>query len=107
MAPAALHLAIDLGAGSGRAVLGGVVDSRFVLRETHRFHYSPRRAAGHLRWDFDRLIEGLHAGIRTAPAAAAELGGRLDSVGVDSWAVDYGLLDSDGRLVDEPVRSSR
>jgi len=101
--PPALHLAIDLGAGSGRAVLGGVVGSQLVLRETHRFHYSPRRAAGHLRWDFDRLIEGVRAGIRTAPAAATELGGRLDSVGVDSWAVDYGLLDGEGRLLEDPV----
>jgi len=100
---AALHLAIDLGAGSGRAVLGGVGDSGLVLRETHRFHYAPRRAAGHLRWDFDRLIEGVRAGIRSAAPAAAEMGGRLDSVGVDSWAVDYGLLDADGRLIEEPV----
>jgi rhamnulokinase len=101
--PVALHLAIDLGAGSGRAVLGGLGDGGLVLRETHRFHYSPRPAARHLRWDFDRLIEGLRTGIRGAPAAAAELGGRLDSVGVDSWAVDYGLLDGDGRLLEDPV----
>jgi rhamnulokinase len=100
---AALHLAIDLGAGSGRAVLGGVAGSELALRETHRFHYSPRRAAGHLRWDFGRLIEGVRDGIRTAAAGAADLGGRLDSVGVDSWAVDYGLLDGDGRLIEEPV----
>ncbi len=99
----ALHLAIDLGAGSGRAVLGGVAGSELALRETHRFHYSPRRAAGHLRWDFDRLIEGVRDGLRTAAAVAAEMGGRLDSVGVDSWAVDYGLLDRDGRLLEDPV----
>lgn len=103
MAPAALHLAIDLGAGSGRAVLGGMAGSELALRETHRFHYPPRRAAGHLRWDFGRLIEGVRDGIRSAAAGAAEMGGRLDSVGVDSWAVDYGLLDGDGRLIEEPV----
>jgi rhamnulokinase len=103
VAPAALHLAIDLGAGSGRAMLGGVGDSGLVLRETHRFHYAPRRAAGHLRWDFARLIEGLRLGIRGAPLAAQDLGGRLDSVGVDSWAVDYGLLDDGGALLEDPV----
>jgi len=103
VARATLHLAVDLGAGSGRAVLGGVGGSGLVLRETHRFHYAPRHAAGHLRWDFDRLIEGLRAGIRSAPSAAQELGGRLDSVGVDSWAVDYGLLDGEGALLEDPV----
>ena len=103
MTPAALHLAIDLGAGSGRAVLGGVGAGGLVLRETHRFHYSPRRVAGHLRWDFERLIEGVRTGIRAAAPEAKELGGRLDSVGVDSWGVDYGLLDGEGRLLEDPV----
>jgi len=100
---AALHLAIDLGAGSGRAVLGGLGASGLTLRETHRFHYAPRRVDGHLRWDFGRLLEGLRDGIRSARSAAAELGGGLDSVGVDSWAVDYGLLDAEGRLLEEPI----
>jgi rhamnulokinase len=100
---AALHLAIDLGAGSGRAVLGGVGDSALMLRETHRFHYAPRRVGGRLRWDFDRLLEGIRIGIRSAHALARELDGRLDSIGVDSWAIDYGLLDEDGRLLEEPI----
>ncbi len=99
----ALHLAIDLGAGSGRAVLGGVGGSGLLLRETHRFRYPPRRVAGHLRWDFEQLLEGLRTGIRSARSAAAELGGRLDSVGVDSWAVDYGLLDDEGHLLEDPI----
>ena len=103
MARAALHLAIDLGAGSGRAVLGGVGASGLTLSETHRFHYAPRRVDGHLRWAFGRLLEGLRDGIRSARSATAELGGRLDSVGVDSWAVDYGLLDAEGRLLEEPI----
>jgi rhamnulokinase len=100
---AALHLAIDLGAGSGRAVLGGVGAAGLTLRETHRFHYTPRRREGHLRWDYGRLREGVRDGIRAGGSVAAELGARLDSVGVDSWAVDYGLLDKDGRLLEEPI----
>jgi rhamnulokinase len=109
MAAPALRLAIDLGAGSGRAMVGRVDPSGLVLRETHRFHYRPGWAAGHLRWDFERLLEGVRAGIRSAHSAAAEMGGRLESVGVDSWGVDYGLLDADGRLVEDPIsyRDSR
>ena len=53
------HLAIDLGAGSGRAIVGQVHPSGLVLREVHRFHYGPRRAAGHLRWNFGALLEGM------------------------------------------------
>jgi rhamnulokinase len=103
VAAPALHLAIDLGAGSGRAVLGGVGGSGLLLREVHRFHYAPRRIAGHLRWDFAGLLEGLQTGIRRAWSAAAELGRRLETVGVDSWAVDYGLLDSEGQLLEDPI----
>jgi rhamnulokinase len=109
MAVPALRLAIDLGAGSGRAMVGRVDPSGLVLRETHRFHYRPGWTAGHLRWDFERLLEGVRAGIRSAHSAAAEMGGRLESVGVDSWGVDYGLLDADGRLIENPIsyRDSR
>src|SRR5437867_7002566 len=98
-----LHLAVDLGAGSGRAVIGGVGGSGLSLRETHRFHYAPRRVAGHLRWDFAGLLEGVRTGIRRAWSAAAELGGRLETVGVDSWAIDYGLLDGEGELLEDPI----
>jgi rhamnulokinase len=97
------HLAIDLGAGSGRAIVGQVHPSGLVLREVHRFHYGPRRAAGHLRWNFGALLEGMRVGIRQAPPVARDLGGRIESVGVDSWGVDYGLVDDEGRLLEDPV----
>jgi rhamnulokinase len=100
---APLHLAIDLGAGSGRAIVGRVDASSLVLREAHRFAYAPRSCAGHLRWDFARLVEGVRDGIRRASSVARDLGGRLASVGVDSWGVDYGLLDEGGRLIEDPV----
>src|SRR5262249_26578554 len=64
MVARSLHLAVDLGAGSGRAMVGRVDPSGLVLRETHRFHYRPVFAKGHLRWDFERLLEGVRAGIR-------------------------------------------
>ncbi len=103
MSPDPYRVAIDLGAGSGRAFIGRVTRDRLDLQEVHRFHYAPRRAAGHLRWDTVRLFDGLRAGLASARAAAAARGGRLDSVGVDSWAVDYGLIDAGGRLLEEPI----
>jgi rhamnulokinase len=98
-----VHAAVDLGAGSGRVLVGGFSDDGVALHEAHRFSYAPRRAAGHLRWDVARLFDGIRSGLRRAAAMAAEQGLKLRTVGVDSWAVDYALIDSDGRLVEEPV----
>jgi rhamnulokinase len=98
-----LHLAIDLGAGSGRAILGRVSASDLLLQEVHRFQYAPRQIAGHLRWHFEALLDGLRQGIRRAAAAASSLGGRIESMGVDSWGVDYGLLNEAGCLLEDPV----
>ena len=98
-----LHVAIDLGAGSGRALIGGPAAAGFHLAEVHRFHYAPRDAAGHLRWDTARLIEGIEAGLRLAWDAAAGEASSIASVGVDSWGVDYALLDDRGGLVEEPI----
>lgn len=98
-----LHLAIDLGAGSGRAIVGAVSPSRLRLDEVHRFHYPPREASGHLRWDFGSIVAGIRAGLQAAAALATSRGSRLDSVGVDAWGVDYGLLDDTGELIEDPV----
>lgn len=98
-----MHVAIDLGAGSGRALVGGVDKSGLRLLEVHRFHYQPRRLGGHLRWDAGGLIEGIRTGLARARDAAADLGAPLVSVGVDSWGVDYALVDADGSLVEDPV----
>ena len=97
------RVAIDLGAGSGRALLGRLDADGVLLEEVHRFHYAPRVREGHLRWDFGALLGGVEEGIRRAGRAAAARGARIASVGVDSWAVDYGLLDGEGRLLEEPV----
>jgi rhamnulokinase len=97
------HAAVDLGAGSGRALIGRVGADDLHLEEVHRFHYPPRQAHGHLRWNIDGLFEGVRAGVLAAGARAAAEGGTLASAAVDSWGVDYGLLDAEGRLTEEPV----
>ncbi len=97
------HLAIDLGAGSGRAVLGRVAAGALDFEEVHRFHYQPRHVDGFLRWDASRLFEGLRTSLQAASRRSAARGERISSVGVDSWGVDYGLLDAEGRLVEDPI----
>ncbi|HSD29027.1 MAG TPA: rhamnulokinase family protein [Vicinamibacteria bacterium] len=94
------HLAFDLGAGSGRAILGRAGADGLVLEEIHRFHYAPALDCGRLRWPFGLILEGLKNGLSLAWDAA---GHRLATVGVDSWGVDYGLLDAGGRLIEDPV----
>jgi len=101
--PDAAHVAIDLGAGSGRAFIGGAGPDGLRLSEVHRFHYAPRRVDGHLRWDAAALTQGMLAGLARARNAAAGLGARIASVGVDSWGVDYALVDERGALVEEPI----
>jgi sugar (pentulose or hexulose) kinase len=73
------------------------------LEEAHRFHYSPRLRDGHLRWDTGPLFDGLREGLRRACQAAWAAGGELVSAGVDAWGVDYGLIDAEGRLLEEPI----
>jgi sugar (pentulose or hexulose) kinase len=93
--------AIDLGASSGRVMLGRVERDRLSLTELHRFANDPVRTGDTLRWDVLALYRGVLEGLRRA--------GRIDSLGVDSWAIDYGLLDSAGELLGDPVhyRDSR
>jgi len=97
------HLAIDLGAGSGRAVLGRLADDGLMLDEVHRFQYEPETSAGRLRWRFGRILDGIKSGLGKAQQAALAAGGTIETVGVDAWGVDYGLLDADGRLLEDPV----
>jgi rhamnulokinase len=91
--------AVDLGAESGRVVLAEVGADRLEVTEVHRFSNGPVRVHDTLHWDILRLYEQTVAGLRAAAGRAA----RLDSVGIDSWAVDYGLLDATGALLGNPV----
>ena len=98
-----LYIAVDLGAGSGRVFLAGVTPGEFLLEEAHRFHYPPSRSAGHLRWDFPKIFHEIKTGARLAVERARNLNRIVQSLGVDSWAVDYGLIDDEGNLVEHPV----
>ena len=91
--------AVDLGASSGRLMVAEVGPERLDLHEVHRFPNRPVRTAGTLHWD----VLGLYAGVLDGLRAAGRDGGRLDGVGIDSWAVDFGLLDGDGALLGNPV----
>ena len=83
--------------------LAGVGRGELLLDEVRRFQYPPREVAGHLRWDAARIFGEIDSGLRGAGERARELGRPVQSLGVDSWGVDYGLLDGDGRLVEDPV----
>lgn len=103
-------VAVDLGATSGRVMLGVVHGEprRVELVETGRFPHEPvpvPRAGGEaadLRWDVLALWRGILAGLREAGREAAARGAVVQGIGVDSWAVDYGLLDADGVLLGAP-----
>ncbi|HEX6345657.1 rhamnulokinase family protein [Umezawaea sp.] len=87
--------AVDLGAGSGRVIVGEVEGGSVSLHEVHRFPNRPVLVRGTLHWDVLGLYREVVDGLREA--------GPLDGIGVDSWAVDYGLLDADGTLLGNPV----
>jgi rhamnulokinase len=90
--------AVDLGASSGRVVVGRVGPGELSLREVHRFANEPLDRTDGLHWDATRLRREILEGLRLAATSTD----RLLSVGVDGWGVDYGLLAADGALVDEP-----
>ncbi|MBV9923417.1 MAG: rhamnulokinase [Acidobacteria bacterium] len=98
-----LYIAVDLGAGSGRVFLCGVAPGELLLEEVRRFKYPPREEGGHLRWPFADILEEIKAGLREAGARARRVGRSVRSIGVDSWAVDYGLVDAEGKLIENPV----
>jgi rhamnulokinase len=92
------YLALDLGAESGRAILGNLADHRIELAELHRFPNIPVRLPSGLYWDTLRLFHEMCEGI----SIAAKTVDRLDGIGVDTWGVDFGLLSSESILLDNP-----
>ncbi|MEA2549823.1 MAG: rhamnulokinase, partial [Chloroflexota bacterium] len=97
-----LVAAVDLGASSGRVMVGRVAPNELELTEVHRFANEPVRLPTGLHWDILRLWRDLVAGLREA-GRATEGGDGLVSVGVDSWGVDHALLDETGALLGNPV----
>ncbi len=89
------YLAIDLGAGSGRAIAGRIDGNRLQLEEILRFDNSPVRLGNTIYWDFLSLFANVKRGI----ALAVKKGHDLNGIGVDTWGVDFGLLDSLGNLL--------
>ncbi|MGD0741724.1 MAG: rhamnulokinase family protein [Acidimicrobiales bacterium] len=91
-------VAVDLGASNGRVFLVEIGEEQLELRQVHRFWNGGVRAGHHIHWDVLSLYHGVLEGLRGAGRS-----GRLDSIGIDSWGVDYGLLDADGALLGNPV----
>ena len=97
--------AVDLGATSGRVILGAWSQNRLTLTEVHRFPNSFRTLGGHDYWDIGTLWHEAQTGLRQAVAALPRRA-KLASVGVDVWGVDFALVDDAGRLV-FPVHAYR
>ena len=99
------HLAIDIGASSGRHILGWVEDGRMHLKEVYRFENRLAEKNGHRCWEMDRLWQNVLAGLK----ACKDAGCTPETVGIDTWAVDFVLLDAAGEILGDTVayRDSR
>ncbi|MGC9971461.1 MAG: rhamnulokinase family protein [Bryobacteraceae bacterium] len=93
------YLAVDLGAESGRVMLGTISGNSLQLEELHRFPNTPVRLPTGLYWDAFRLFHEIQQGLTVA---GRERKLAVDGIGVDTWGVDFGLLGLDGALVDNP-----
>ena len=99
------YLAIDIGASSGRHILAHMENGQMILEEIWRFENGMKKKNGHLCWDIEHLQENIILGIKKC----SELGKIPVSVGIDTWAVDFVLLDKDGNAISDAVgyRDSR
>ena len=95
---AAVFAAVDIGASGGRVIAGWIADGKINTDIVHRFANGPSETEHGLRWDirglYDEVIEGLRLLAERYPTVL--------SIGIDTWAVDYGLLDADGELIEDP-----
>ncbi|TQJ59732.1 rhamnulokinase [Arthrobacter sp. SLBN-83] len=94
--------AVDIGASSGRVMLGRVSPAGAALETVHRFPNGVVEHDGGLHWDFDALYAKVLEGLRAAATVAAVQGETIASIGIDTWAVDYGLVDDAGKLAAQP-----
>lgn len=95
-----IHLACDFGGGSGRVMAGWLEDGHVRLDEVHRFANRQVKLGNTLYWDFPALFQDMKDGLRKA---AAKYESRIVSIGIDTWGVDFGLIDRRGRLLGLPV----
>lgn len=91
-------LAFDFGASSGRAIIGSFDGEKITLQEVHRFSNDPVSVGGTVYWDVLRLFHEIKQGI-----IKAKIAGGFDSIGIDTWGVDFGLIDSEGKLMENPI----
>lgn len=88
-------LAVDIGASSGRHILGKMQDGKMTIEEVYRFENGMIKKDGHLYWDVEHLAREIIAGMKKC----GEIGKIPVTVGIDTWAVDYVLLDKNDRIV--------
>jgi len=89
------YLAVDIGASSGRHILGSVENGKIVLEEVYRFENGMTKADGHLIWDWQKLFENIKAGMKKC----GDIGKIPTSMGIDTWGVDYVLLDEKDSVI--------
>ncbi|MFJ7932746.1 rhamnulokinase family protein [Sporosarcina sp. NPDC096371] len=92
-------LAFDLGASNGRLVSQVFNGEKISLQEIHRFSNQPLQENGHYYWDFNYLMKEIVEGIRLAEH---QLAGSIDGIGVDTWGVDFGIINANDQLVSKP-----
>lgn len=93
------YIAVDIGASSGRLMLAEISGGKITLEEVHRFKNGFRKVDGHDRWNIDLLIGEICHGL----AKVRKMGIEKVTLGIDTWAVDYVLVGSDGRKLCDPV----
>ena len=96
-----VYLAVDLGAGSGRVLAGEFDGTRIELHELNRFENTPIQLPSGWHWNIPALYQSILEGLKRA---AYTYGERAISIGIDTWGVDYGLFDKDGRMLGLPYQ---
>ena len=97
------YLAIDIGASSGRHILGKLENGKFELTEIYRFENGVEKRGDKLFWNVDKLFENIVNGLKECK----KFGVIPYSVGIDTWGVDYALLDENGNVLDNEVYAYR
>ncbi|MCU1519608.1 MAG: rhamnulokinase [Pseudarthrobacter sp.] len=100
--PSGVFAAVDIGASSGRVILGRVAEGAVELEVVHRFPNGVVEIDGGLRWDFTALFAEVLTGLAAAATVAAAQDETITSIGIDTWAVDYGLVNAAGELTAQP-----
>lgn len=98
MTDAPNFIAVDLGAESGRVMLASLRKEKISLQQVHRFANTPIEQQNSLRWDFHKIFSEIKTGIKNAFAVTTN----IESIGIDTWGVDFGLIDEKGALIENP-----